>query len=173
MITSQDPTGQPCIGYLWTGADSVWQQLPSAVFGQERPPYEQFRQYWRESYAPGFAQRGSGRGGTSCFCLGPLAWWMASTDGAFFLEGPADNGSQPNSQDTGDYDPSGDLDWGRLRDRCGGKAGESRSECKRPRVLVREPNCPSSKPFPATSQLCDRELGRRSTSLRFYSEKWE
>lgn len=31
---------------------------------------------------------------------------------AFSLEGPADDGSQPNSQDMGDYGLLGDLDWG-------------------------------------------------------------
>ena len=62
------------------------------------------------------------------------AWWMASRDGAFSLEGPADDGFQPNSQDMGDYDPSGDLDRGELRDHWDGKSGQSRSECKRSRA---------------------------------------
>lgn len=122
---------------------------------------------------PDWPSRGLGGAAPLVSVLAREAWGMASGDGPFSLEGPADNGSQPNSQDMGDYDPLGDLDWGRLGDHCGGKAGQSRSECKRARARVREPNCPSSKPFPATSQLCDHELGRHSTSLRFYSVKWE
>lgn len=172
LITSQDPTGQPRVGYLWTGADLVWQQFPEQGFVRRGHRMNDSGNTGGSYMPPDWPSRGL-EGRHLLFLSWPvrLGGWHQEM-GRSPWKGQLTMAPSP-SQNMGDYDPLGDLDWGRLGDHCGGKAGQSRSECKRARAWVREPNCPSSKPFPATSQLCDHELGRHSTSLCFYSVKWE